>query len=128
LGCRHVDFNGALTQAVFAQRQPVRAEGVGFEHIHADFEKRAVDFFDGFRVRDDEEVVASVVLFAAEVLGGQVLGLQAGAHRAIEDENFLFKGVEVATVGVGAGHWLLLNPIHRILWIAQIFILFKRKG
>jgi hypothetical protein len=31
--------------------------------------------------------------------------LQAGSHRAVEDENFLFEGVEVAAVGVGVIHW-----------------------
>jgi hypothetical protein len=30
--------------------------------------------------------------------------LQAGAHRTVEDEHFLLKGVEVAAVGVGSGH------------------------
>jgi hypothetical protein len=87
-------------QFVFHHRQAVRAEGVRFEHIHADFEKRAVDFFHGFGIRDDEIVVASVVLFAAKMFGGQVLQLQARAHRAIEDEDFLFEGVEVTAVGV----------------------------
>ena len=59
-----------------------------------------MDFFHGFRIRDDEVVVAAVVLFAAEVFGGQVLELQAGAHGTVEDEHFLFEGVEVCAVGV----------------------------
>jgi hypothetical protein len=63
-----------------------------------------MDFFHGFGIRDDEVVVASVVLLAAEMFGGQVLGLQACSHRAVEDEDFLFEGVEVTAVGVFAIH------------------------
>ncbi len=59
-----------------------------------------MDFFHGFGIRDDEIVVASVVLLAAEMFGSEVLDLQAGSHRAIEDEDFLFEGVEVTAVGV----------------------------
>ncbi len=61
-----------------------------------------MDFFHGFGIRDDEVVVASVVLFAAEMFGSQVLDLQARSHRAIEDKDFLFEGVEVTAVGVFA--------------------------
>jgi len=52
-----------------------------------------MDFLHGFGIRDDEEVVAAVVLLAAEMLGSQVLDLEAGAHRPVEDEDFLFEGV-----------------------------------
>ena len=87
-------------QFIFLHRQTVGAEGVRFEHVHADFEEGAVDFFHGFGIRDDEVVVTSIVLFAAKMFGGQVLQLQARSHRAIEDKDFLFEGVEVAAVGV----------------------------
>ncbi len=100
-----VDFMGPFCQAIFAERQAVGAEGVRFEHIHADFQKRAVDFFNGGGIGNDEEIVAAIIFFAAKMLGGQMLVLQAGAHRAIENENFLFERVEVAAVGVGTvGH------------------------
>lgn len=59
-----------------------------------------MDFFHGFGIRDDEVVVASVILFAAKMFGGEMLQLQTGAHRAVEDEDFLFEGVEVTAVGV----------------------------
>ena len=59
-----------------------------------------MDLFHGFGVRDDQVVVAAVVLLAAEMLGGQILVLQAGAHRAVEDEHFLFEGIQVTAVGV----------------------------
>ena len=54
-----------------------------------------MDFFHGFGIRDDEIVIASVILLAAEMFGSQVLHLQARSHRAIKDEDFLFEGVEV---------------------------------
>ena len=63
-----------------------------------------MDFFHGFRIRDDEVVVASVVLLAAEMLGSQVLHLQARAHRAVEDKDFLFEGIEVSAVCVFSIH------------------------
>ena len=69
-----------------------------------------MDFFHGFGIRDDEVVVASVVLLAAEMFGGQVLDLQAGAHRAVEDEDFLFEGVEIFSVCVFSfGHICFLR-------------------
>jgi hypothetical protein len=33
-----------------------------------------------------------------------MLALQAGAHGAVEDENFLFESVEVAAVGIDTLH------------------------
>ena len=82
----------------------VGTEGVRFEHIHADLEERAVDFFHGGRIRDDEIVITAVVLLAAEMFGSEVLDLQTRAHRAIEDENFLFEGVEVFSISVFSVH------------------------
>jgi hypothetical protein len=38
------------------------------------------------------------------MLGSQVLDLQAGAHRPVEDEDFLFEGVEVFSVCVFSIH------------------------
>ncbi|MBV6402715.1 MAG: hypothetical protein CNIPEHKO_03028 [Anaerolineales bacterium] len=67
-----------------------------------------MNFFHGFGVRDDEVIVASVVLLAAEMFGSQVLHLQARSHRAVEDKDFLFEGVEVRAVGVFArGHYFI---------------------
>ena len=49
--CRgNIDLNDAVLQFVFHHRQTIRAEGVGFEHVHAGFEERAMDFFNGFGV------------------------------------------------------------------------------
>ncbi len=63
-----------------------------------------MDFLHGFGIRDDEIVIASVVLFAAKMFGGEMLVLQAGAHRAVEDEDFLFEGVEVFSVCIFSVH------------------------
>ena len=109
-----VDLDDAVLQFVFRHRDAVGTEGVRFEHVHADLEERAMDFFHGFGIRDDEVVVASVVLLAAEMLGSQVLDLQAGSHRAVEDEDFLFEGVEVAAVCVFS-NWSLSSPNYFVL-------------
>ncbi len=104
-GSGFIDLDHAILQAIFLHRDAVGAEGVRLEHVHADLEERAMDLFHGFRVGDDKKVVASVVLLAAEVFGSEVLHLQAGAHRPVEDEDFLFEGVEIASVCVFAfGH------------------------
>ena len=66
-----------------------------------------MDFFHGFGIRDDEIVVASVISFAAEMLGCEMLVLQARAHRAVEDEDFLFEGIEVTS------GWLYLRSVIR---------------
>jgi hypothetical protein len=63
-----------------------------------------MNFFHGCGIRDDEVVVASIVLLAAEMFGSQVLHLQAGAHRAVEDKDFLFEGVEVFSVCIFSIH------------------------
>ena len=55
--------------ALVSARQGITGSG------HADFEERAMDFFHGFGIRDDEVVVTSVVLFAAKMLGGEMLVL-----------------------------------------------------
>ena len=57
-----------------------------------------MDFFHGFGKRDDEIVVASVILLAAEMLGSEMLVLQTRAHCTIEDKDFLFEGVEVFSI------------------------------
>ena len=93
-----VDLDHAVAQFVFCHRDAVGTECIRLDHIHADLEERAMDFFHGFGIRDDEIVVTSVVLLTAEMLGGQILILQAGAHRAVEDKDFLFEGVEVFAV------------------------------
>src|ERR1700752_2086800 len=45
-----VDFDYAVTQFIFRHRDAVGTEGVRFEHVHAYFEKRAMDFFHCFRI------------------------------------------------------------------------------
>ncbi len=85
-----------------------------------------MDFFHGGGIRDDEVVIAAVVLFTAEMLGSQVLHLQAGPHRAIEDEDFLFDGVEVFSVCVFSIHiapklLLLIYPISITYCVSRNF-------
>ena len=63
-----------------------------------------MDFFHSFGIRDDEIVVATIILFAAKMLGGEMLVLQTGSHRAVEDENFLFEGVEIFAICILSIH------------------------
>ena len=95
-----IDLDHTFAQFIFRHGDAVGAEGIGLEHVHTDLEERAMDLFHGFGVRDDEEVIAAVILLTAEFLRREVLVLQAGAHGAVEDENLLFEGIEVAAVGV----------------------------
>jgi len=55
-----VDLDHALFQAIFRHGQAIGAEGVGLDHIHADFKERAVDFFHGFGIRNDQVIVAAI--------------------------------------------------------------------
>ena len=49
------------------------------------------------------------------MLGGQILDLQAGAHRAVEDEHFLFEGIKIFSVCVfSLGHEVLLILLSKI--------------
>ncbi len=68
-----VDLDHPVLQSVFLHRDAVGAEGIGLDHIHAHFKERAVDLFHRFRIGDHQEIVAAVILLAAEFLGSQVL-------------------------------------------------------
>ena len=54
-----------------------------------------MDRLDDVRAREDEVVVAALERLAAEVLGRQVVALDARAHRAVVDEDALGEGVQV---------------------------------
>ena len=74
-----------------------------------------MDCFHSFRIGNDEIIVTSIVLLAAEMLGAQVLDLQAGTHGTIEDEDLLFDGIEVFSVCVfSLGHEVLLILLLKI--------------
>jgi len=45
-----------------------------------------VDLLDHIGPRDHQEIAVAVGRLAAKILGGQVEGIDAGAHRAVEDQ------------------------------------------
>src|SRR6185436_2828571 len=88
-----------------------------------------MDFFHGFGIRDDEIVVATVVLLAAEMLSCEILFLQAGAHRAVEDKDFLFECVKIFSICIfsfghkfGSPRFLTFNQVSFKLSPIQIWI------
>ena len=69
------------------------AEGVGLDDVGAG---REVALRGSSRIdvgpREHEVLVAALEARPAEVVGGEVGGLDGGAHRAVEDEDALFQG------------------------------------
>ena len=57
-----------------------------------------MNLFNHLRFADDEIIVAAPKFFAAEICGGGVVVLNAGAHRAIKDEDAVGESIEVAAV------------------------------
>ena len=95
-----VDLGDTFSQAVFSQGQAVGTEGVCDDHIHPGFQERAVDLFHGDRVTDHQVVDAAVGLFAAVMLGGQVHGLQIGAHDTPGDQHMFRECLKIFCIGV----------------------------
>src|SRR5690606_18821770 len=95
LGRGNVDLPDAISQAVLAQCDAVRTEGVRLHRIAADGEEARMDLLDEIRPGDHQVVVAPLQLRATEVLGGQVVALDRGAHGAIEDDDALAEGAQV---------------------------------
>jgi len=85
--CRHlVNLDDAVLKLVLPHGPAIGAEGVGFQHVAADFHEGAMDALNDVGAGDDEEVVAALVDGATEVFGGEVEGLNGGSHRAVKDE------------------------------------------
>src|SRR5581483_3373425 len=80
-----VDLVVPVLEAVLRQLDRARLEGVGLEHIHADGAVAAVDLLDDVRPRHGQEIVATFL--PAEVGRGELVPLQRGAHRAVEDQD-----------------------------------------
>jgi hypothetical protein len=84
-----------VLERVLAQRYAVGAEGVRLHHVAPGLQERRVDLADHVRPRDDEVVVAPLQRVAAEVVRRQVVALDGGAHRPVEDEDALGQGRQV---------------------------------
>ena len=90
---------GAVGQAVLGQHDRRRAEGVGLDHVAADFEEGAVHLCHEVGTGLDEPLVAPLELGPAEVIGLESEQLQVGAHGAVEDDDPLAQGLQVGGCG-----------------------------
>ena len=99
------DLVGPVGHAVLAERDGEGAEGVRLDHVGADLEVRRVQ--RGHRVGpgDGEVLVAALEGLTAEVVGGQVLGLQPGARGAVVHDDTLGNQVEEGRGHGRAGYW-----------------------
>ena len=96
-----VDLERLVAQPVLGQREAITAEGVGLDGFGADAQERFVNLADDIRAGDDEIVDTVLVLLAAEVGRREIVGLDAGAHGAVEDDDMVVNGVEIAPVAEG---------------------------
>src|SRR5690606_35679918 len=97
-GCT-VQFDHAVLEAIFAQREAVRPEGVRLHDVAPHFQERGMDRLDRVRPRKHEMVVAAVQLRAAEIRGAQIQRLDARAHCAVIDQDAASERCEVRAVG-----------------------------
>ena len=100
--CRgEVDFAHPVFELVVGLRDPRRVEGIGLDDIRAGFEKRVVDLAHDFGPGQHQEVVVAFQVVrvivqpgcrrAAIAVLGELVGLDHGAHRAVQDEDPLPK-------------------------------------
>ncbi len=81
------DFAGASAEAVFRENDRSAAEGVGFDDVRAGLEIFPVDREHNLGLADDEILVATFELRAAEIRCSEIRLLQHGAHRAIQNQD-----------------------------------------
>ena len=72
------------------------AEGAGLEGVDADVEIRGVELADHVGPGEHQHLVAALELRTAEIVGGEVPGLDARAEGAIEDDHPFGGGVDIA--------------------------------
>ena len=92
-----VHLVGAVAEAVLVELQARRAERVRLDDVAADPEVAGVDVLDEVGPRQREEVVRP--LLAAELRGLELVALDLGAHRAVEDEGAAVDGFSEGHVG-----------------------------
>ena len=81
-------------EAIFGHRDRVGVEGVGLDDIRTGLEVLEVDVLNNRRLGDVQDVVAKtqIPLVAGELLAAivrlfQLVGLDHGAHGAVNDDN-----------------------------------------
>ena len=83
------DLVRLLAEPILGKHDRRAAERIRFDDVRPGFEIFAVDSQHHVRPGDHEILVAAFQMRAAEILRRQVLLLQHGAHRAIQDEDAL---------------------------------------
>ena len=63
-----VDLQGLVAQPMLREREPIAAEGIGFDGFGADAQEGLVNLADDIRPGDDQVVDAVLVLLAAVVV------------------------------------------------------------
>ena len=94
LGRRDVHLKGQRFHAVVGHGDGLRVKGVAFDDIGAGLKIGFVDAADDVRLRQDKEIVVAfkiarpILEALAPVIGfPELVALDHGAHRAIEDQN-----------------------------------------
>ena len=94
----HVQLVIEFGHAVGFQRGRIRAEGIGLDDVRARFQIFAVDGFDDFGLGQHQQIVVALEVavpvgktLAAIIRLGQLVALDHGAHRAVQDENALLQ-------------------------------------
>ena len=99
LGAGPADLTGAVGQPVFGQHDRGGAERAGLDDVAPDLEERTVYLGDEVGAGTDQDLVATLEVGAAEVLGAQAQHLQVGAHGAVEDQDPLPQRLEIGGCG-----------------------------
>ena len=86
-GGLEVDLVGLVGDAVLAERHGERAERGGLDDVDADLEVVVVHLGDDVGPGEHEHLVAALERGPAEVVGGQVLLLHAGAEGPVVDDD-----------------------------------------
>jgi hypothetical protein len=102
-----VEFPRPRFEPVLGEHDRRAAEGVGLDDVRARRQVLAVDRADDVGPALDQELVAAVELGPAEVVGGEVPGLDRGAHGAVDDEDALLEQRgNLVSAGFDLGHVL----------------------
>ena len=114
-GGRAIDLQRPVAQAMLGQGTAVAPEGVGLDRFCADIQKGLMDLANNIGSGDDKIIDAILISGAAEVVLVEIVSLNAGAHSAIEDDDMIVNGVQVAPVAEGLrGHFHAFSLAHRL--------------
>ncbi len=101
---RQVEFADPVALAVFGEHRGEGTERVGLDHVAADLVEGPVYLFDHVGTGDHEDLVAPFEVRAPEIVGGQIGQLEIGPHGAVEYDDALGDGLEVARFSGDGSH------------------------